>query len=107
MQKNNLYIRQVVIVVCSFLFFGIITHQSLHQLKHLEDVVCISNDKHFHANEHRDICKDLSFFPLSNFSDDDQELIIRYTGFLLNPLVIDYSRNFCFSLKNKSPPQSS
>ncbi len=98
------YIKQFTLVVFSVLFLGVLTHHSLHQLKHIEDVVCISDDKHFHSNEHGDVCKDLSFFPLNDFNFIEFSFEIKYSEIVLINKVNVYCSNFIFGLNNKSPP---
>ncbi len=104
MRNSHSHIKQFILVVFSVLFLGVITHHSIHHLKHIEDVVCISDDKHFHSNEHDDICKDLSFFPLSDFNFIEFSFEIKYSEIVLIERATNYCSNFIFVLRNKSPP---
>lgn len=100
----NSHIKRFILVVLSALFLGVLTHHSLHQLKHIEDLVCISDDKHFHSLEHKDVCKDLSFFPLSDFNFIEFSFEIKYSEIVLINKVNVYCSNLIFGLNNKSPP---
>lgn len=104
MRNFNSHIKQFTLVVLSVLFLGVITHHSLHQLKHIEDLLCVSDNKHFHSLEHNDICKDLSFFPFNDFNLIEFSFEIKYSEIILIERANDYCSNFIFGLNNKSPP---
>ncbi|MEW6774353.1 MAG: hypothetical protein AB1304_10200 [Bacteroidota bacterium] len=72
MKKFNTYFVLVTLIFFSFSTF----HYSLHQLEHLNDIICLSTDKHFHKSENSDVCKDLMFYHSNVFDKQDNTFIL-------------------------------
>ncbi len=72
LKKFNTYLVLFTIISFSFSTF----HYSVHQIEHLNDIICLSTDKHFHTFENSDVCKDLIFYYLSVFNKQEHSFIL-------------------------------
>jgi hypothetical protein len=101
---KKIFIHNLIVFFSLTTFLFSTTHFSLHQLEHLNEIVCLSKDAHYHTTEHNHFCKDLSFFVFNDLSNDSYS-IVKYTSIFFHyQKEFNYSYSYNFSLNSRGPP---
>lgn len=75
------YFSRILVVLSLLTFTFTFISYNIHQLEHINDVVCISADKHIHSTEHEDICKNLGHFNFYEFKSFQLNLVLNFCTF--------------------------
>lgn len=101
---KKLFIQSVLFLHLAAFVFSFSAY-ALHQLEHLNDIVCVTKDVHYHSSAHQDNCKDLNFFTLQSF-----QTFVSYHLFIFKNYFLRFSEIVSLNQKGialfapRSPP---
>ncbi len=101
---KNKYLFSFVIGISLLSFVASNVAYSLHQLEHLNDVVCLTKDSHFHSVEHHDACINLAFFPFYEFTENTIKINNNYAVSNYYPTVLYYEHTTYWNIFLRGPP---
>ncbi len=74
-------LKNVFVCFSLFVFATTFVSYNIHQLEHINDIVCTSADKHIHSSEDEDICKDLGYFNFYDFKSSQLKVFLNFCKF--------------------------
>lgn len=75
------YFSRILVVLSLLTFTSTFVSYNIHQLEHINDVVCTSSDNHIHSADHEDICKNLGYFNFYEFKSFQLNVVLDFCTF--------------------------